>query len=67
MAEEQKIKCYRCHKERPITEMMQTTIIGRGRRYDHYKRREVACVTEELLWFCKGMSCASDEQMSREG
>lgn len=61
------IKCAYCGKEKPENEMFQHTIIGRGRKWDNYRRKEVACVVEFKNWYCKGTNCALHDQYAHEG
>jgi len=55
------ISCQRCRKAVLISDAVKDTIIGRGR--DGFGR---ACITHEPMTFCSN-TCASHEQMSREG
>jgi hypothetical protein len=61
--------CY-CRKQTPNDQLIESTIIGRGRKqtWNSWKNRyeDKACVTQEKLKFCSGQ-CAGNEQMSREG
>lgn len=62
--------CRYCGKQTPVGEMVESTIIGRGRKNVWNGRKgcyeSKACITEEKLKFCSG-KCAGNEQMSREG
>jgi hypothetical protein len=64
---EQQIGCAYCGKVRPLSEMAQRNLIGRGRKYDPRKGRTVACVTETLNWYCKDSPCAMHDQFAHEG
>jgi hypothetical protein len=61
--------CY-CHKQTPNDKLIESTIIGRGRKqtWNSWKNiyEDKACVTQDKLKFCS-VSCAGNEQMSREG
>lgn len=61
--------CY-CRKQTPNDKIIESTIIGRGRKqvWNDWKKRyeDKACVTQDKLKFCSG-TCAGNEQMSREG
>ena len=61
--------CY-CRKQTPNDKLIESTIIGRGRKqvWNDWKNRyeDKACVTQDKLKFCSG-NCAGNEQMSREG
>lgn len=63
-------RCQRCRKVVPKTQIVNHTIIGRGRKavYNSWKNRyeDKAVVTHEPMKFCSG-ECAGYEQMSREG
>ena len=54
-------RCQRCRKTVLISEIIKDTIIGRSR--DAFGR---SCLTHEPMIFCS-QTCASHEQMSREG
>jgi hypothetical protein len=62
--------CSYCRKQTPNDNLIESTIIGRGRKktWNSWKNRfeDKACITEEKLKFCSG-TCAGNEQMSREG
>jgi hypothetical protein len=62
--------CAYCKKQTPNENLVEKTIIGRGRKqvWNNWKNRyeDKACITEEKLKFCSG-NCAGNEQMSREG
>lgn len=64
------VKCYRCKKEVPVTEITRHNIIYQSSRqvYDSWKKRMVykKYVASEMLDFCSEQ-CALNEQMSREG
>lgn len=67
---ENHIACGYCGKQTPDEKLVHSTIIGRGRKevWNSWKSRyeNKACVTHEPMKFCSG-TCASNEQMSREG
>lgn len=62
--------CGYCGKQTPNDKIINSTIIGRGRKeiWNSWKRRyeNKAVVTHEPMKFCSG-TCAGNEQMSREG
>lgn len=62
--------CTYCGIQTPINEMIEETIIGRGRNSVWNSRKGKfeykACITKEKMKFCSG-KCAGNEQMSREG
>jgi hypothetical protein len=60
-------RCVYCGKVKPQSEMFQHTIIGRGRKWDNFRNRDVACVVEFTNWYCKGTSCAQYDQYAHEG
>lgn len=61
--------CY-CSKQTPNDKLIESTIIGRGRKqvWNSWKNRyeDKSCVTQDKLKFCSG-TCAGNEQVSREG
>lgn len=63
-------RCQRCRKVVPKSQIVNHTIIGRGRKqvFNSWKGKyeDKACVTQELMKFCSG-ECATHEQYSREG
>jgi hypothetical protein len=63
-------RCQRCSRVVPKSQIVNHTIIGRGRKavYNSWKNRyeDKAVVTQEPMKFCSG-ECAGNEQMSREG
>lgn len=63
-------RCQRCRKVVPKAQIVNHTIIGRGRKavFNSWKGRyeDKAVVTQEPMKFCSG-DCAGCEQMSREG
>jgi hypothetical protein len=63
-------RCQRCRKVVPKAQIINHTIIGRGRKavYNSWKNRyeDKAVVTHEPMKFCSG-ECVAHEQMSREG
>jgi len=67
MNEETIKRCAYCGKEKPVSEMFQHTIIGRGNHWDINRNRNVACTVEFTSWYCKGTSCAGNDQMAHEG
>lgn len=60
-------KCAYCGQERPNEELKQGTIITRGRKWDEWKRRNVACFTRETNLYCKDKGCQGYDQMAHEG
>ena len=62
--------CGYCGKQTADSELIERTIIGRGRKevYNSWKKRyeSKACVTETKMKFCSAQ-CAGNDQMSREG
>jgi len=62
--------CGYCGKQTPNDKLVNSTIIGRGRKevYNDWKRRyeSRAYVTHEPMKFCSA-TCAGNEQMLREG
>ena len=61
------IRCAYCRTERPISEMKQGTIIARGRKWDAWKKKNVACVVKETNWYCNDKPCHGHDQMAHEG
>jgi hypothetical protein len=60
-------KCAYCGKVKPLNEVHLHRLITRGRKWDMHRRRDVACVVEQMNWYCNGTSCDINDQMGHEG